>query len=131
MVAGALSQAATTAIQQSGATRARHAIGVLTIATALTPDDRVATAAPAGTAVGWRGCCLFFAELQVLLSAPLNAFAVPRRSRQRASRPQQDFDPSPASATDIRLASCGEFDSGGISSDIAAASIHGIDPCRT
>jgi hypothetical protein len=51
--------------------------------------------------LGWRGACLAWAALNLLIGLPLNRLLVPRAPPQRAAEPEADAIPSPRGAMPI------------------------------
>jgi predicted MFS family arabinose efflux permease len=63
---------------------AKRAIGALMIVTGLASSLFWPTTAFLSAALGWRGTCLVYAGLMILVSLPLHAFGLPRRARREA-----------------------------------------------
>ena len=85
----ALSQAATTAVQQWFAENSRRAIGALTIVTALTPALIWPTLSALEPIAGWRNCCFGIAVLFVLMALPLNVYGAPGRVSSGSNEAQR------------------------------------------
>src|SRR5207237_8085370 len=62
---------------------ARRAIGALMLVTGLASSVFWPTTSFLSGALGWRGTCLIYAGLMILVCVPLNIFGLPRRTERK------------------------------------------------
>ena len=87
----ALSQAASTAVQQLFPRAARRPLGVMALVTTLTPTLMLPVLYLLEQRIGWRGCCIGLSIAHMAICLPLNAAAVPRDAPQQSPEPQRSI----------------------------------------
>lgn len=95
-----LSTAAYIVLNEIAGQKAKSAIGALMLVTGLSSSIFWPTTAYLGGAFGWRGTCLIYATLLLIISLPLYVFALPQRSKVAGASGDADAVAAPAAAPD-------------------------------